>query len=200
MRGSVIGDEIILYNPTPSYTTLYHSILRRETRNGLKKYRYMMKRMYCVLVALLSLAMVQADDQLLIEATEVDTTSVQPNFILDDMPNAAFHQDEAITNLIKDRSVGFQRGQYQKSGFRVQVYTSNDSRVAKNEALELEEKLSSKVDVTVYVSSDPPFWKVRLGDFETRDEALRYKQIINEQFPELYDSTYVVPDTITVTH
>lgn len=160
----------------------------------------MMKRMYCVLVALLSLAMVQADDQLLIEATEVDTTSVQPNFILDDMPNAAFHQDEAITSLIKGRSVGFQRGQYQKSGFRVQVYTSNDSRVAKNEALELEEKLSSKVDVTVYVSSDPPFWKVRLGDFETRDEALRYKQIINEQFPELYDSTYVVPDTITVTH
>lgn len=160
----------------------------------------MMKRMYCVLVALLSLAMVQADDQLLIEATEVDTTTVQPNFILDDMPNAAFHQDEAITNLIKDRSIGFQRGQYQKSGFRVQVYTSNDSRVAKNEALELEEKLSSKVDVTVYVSSDPPFWKVRLGDFETRDEALRYKQIINEQFPELYDSTYVVPDTITVTN
>jgi hypothetical protein len=154
--------------------------------------------MYCVLVALLSLAMVQADDQLLIEATEVDTTTVQPNFILDDMPNAAFHQDEAITNLIKDRSVGFQRGQYQKSGFRVQVYASNEPQVARTTALRLKEELSSVVAVAVYELSDPPFWKVRLGDFLTREDALAYKEELIKLLPELQSSTYVVPDKVTV--
>jgi hypothetical protein len=161
-----------------------------------------MKRFYCLLIVLLSVAIVKADDHLQVESLHEESVadSLAPNFILDDMPHAEFHQDAAVTNLLKDRSVGYQRGQYQKSGFRVQVYTSNDSRVAKNEALDLYEKLSTKVDVTVYVTSDPPFWKVRLGDFTTRDEAIRYKQIINEQFPELYDSTYVVPDTVTVSN
>jgi hypothetical protein len=60
--------------------------------------------------------------------------------------------------------------------------------------------MSSKVDVTVHVVSDPPFWKVRLGDFLTREDALQYKQVVNQIFPELSGSTYVVPDEVIVNH
>ncbi len=161
-----------------------------------------MKKLISICIALLPLVGTMANDNLFADSTLVDSVAVDtlPAFILDDMTNAVVYQNVAITNLIKDRSAGHQRGQYQKSGFRVQVYSSNDSRVAKNEALDLYDRLVNKVDVSVYVTSDPPFWKVRLGDFETREEALNYKQLINQQFPELQVSTYVVPDTVTVSN
>jgi hypothetical protein len=48
----------------------------------------------------------------------------------------------------------------------------------------------------VYTLSEPPFWKVRIGNFETREEANHYKTVLLQLFPELVGSTYVVPDKI----
>jgi hypothetical protein len=80
----------------------------------------------------------------------------------------------------------------------VQVYSSNEPQVAKNEALELSELLSSQLHIGVYVNSEPPFWKVRLGDFLTREEANAFKLQVVKFFPELQGSTYIVPDLVTV--
>jgi hypothetical protein len=52
--------------------------------------------------------------------------------------------------------------------------------------------------MAVYVISEPPFWKVRLGDFLTREEAIEYKNQLNILFPHLQGSTYVVPDQVIV--
>lgn len=145
-------------------------------------------------------------DTMLLDSLYTDTLQVVDSlqqdtlhtFILDDMPNAIVHQDSAITLLLEDKSYNRQRGQHQVSGFRVQVYASNTPQVAKNEALELYETISSQVNMPVYVISEPPFWKVRLGDFLTREEAIEYKNQLNVLFPHLQGSTYVVPDQVTV--
>ena len=138
-------------------------------------------------------------DSLVVDSVEVDSV-VAPShpFILDAMPNAKVYQDSAITLLLEDKSYNRKRGEYQVSGFRVQVYSSNEPQVAKNEALELSELLSSQLHVGVYVNSEPPFWKVRLGDFLTREEANEYKLQVVKLFPELQGSTYIVPDLVTV--
>ena len=145
-------------------------------------------------------------DPMLLDSLYTDTLQVVDSlqqdtlhtFILDDMPNVLVHQDSAITLLLEDKSYNRQRGQHQVSGFRVQVYASNTPQVAKNEALDLYETISSQVNMPVYVISEPPFWKVRLGDFLTREEAVEYKNQLNVLFPHLQGSTYVVPDQVTV--
>ena len=145
-------------------------------------------------------------DTMLLDSLYTDTLQVVDSlqqdtlhtFILDDMPNVLVHQDSAITLLLEDKSYNRQRGQHQVSGFRVQVYASNTPQVAKNEALDLYETISSQVNMPVYVISEPPFWKVRLGDFLTREEAVEYKNQLNVLFPHLQGSTYVVPDQVTV--
>jgi hypothetical protein len=114
------------------------------------------------------------------------------------MPNAIVHQDSAITLLLEDKSYNRQRGQHQVNGFRVQVYASNTPQVAKNEALDLYETISSQVNMPVYVISEPPFWKVRIGNFLTREEANDYRMTFVAQYPELQGSTYVVPDKVIV--
>jgi hypothetical protein len=114
------------------------------------------------------------------------------------MENALIHQDSMIDRLMIDKRLGRQRGQQELNGFRVQVYSSNQQQVAKNEAISLQQDLKDKLDYPIYIISEPPFWKVRIGNFLTREEANTYKEQLLVQYPNLYGSTYIVPDKITI--
>ena len=119
--------------------------------------------------------------------------------IMDDMSNAIVHQDSTITQLMMDKVTGRVRGEQIIDGFRVQIYASNQQQVAKNESLMLQQRIEPLLDVPVYAISEPPFWKVRIGNFKTREEANTYKDILLNMFPDMVGSTYVVPDKITIT-
>lgn len=112
------------------------------------------------------------------------------------MEHAVVHQDSAITRLMRDKRLGIQRGQQETDGFRLQVYASNAQQSAKNEALLLQQRLEGEIDVPVYALLEPPFWKVRIGNFRTREEANAYKEVFLQYFPDLQGGTYVVPDKI----
>lgn len=168
-----------------------------------------MNRLIYLLCFVLSAVCVTAQefelgDSLVVDSLEIESivadsvTELSHPFILDAMPNAKVYQDSAIRLLLKDKAYNRKRGEYQVNGFRVQVYSSNEPQVAKNEALELLELLSSQLHIGVYVNSEPPFWKVRLGDFLTREEANEFKLQVIKLFPELQGSTYIVPDLVTV--
>ena len=43
-----------------------------------------------------------------------------------------------------------------------------------------QEELKNKLDHPVYVLSEPPFWKVRIGDFLKREDANAYKEQISD--------------------
>jgi hypothetical protein len=128
--------------------------------------------------------------------TKNDTIKVI--LLKDIMENALIHQDSMIDRLIIDKRLGRQRGQQELNGFRVQVYSSNQQQVAKNEAISLQQDLKDKLDYPIYIISEPPFWKVRIGNFLTREEANTYKEQLLVQYPNLYGSTYIVPDKITI--
>lgn len=110
------------------------------------------------------------------------------------------YQDSAITRLIDDKVQGIEGGMQEISGFRVQIYSSNSQQTAKVEAMNLEKKILDEqdLDVKVHVIYTPPFWKVRLGDFRTREEANLLKEEIVRRFPELQGDTYIVRDQVTV--
>lgn len=134
--------------------------------------------------------------------TDNDTATVNQSdtvpgvLLIDAMEFATVHQDSAITKLMKDKQLGIQRTQQEINGFRLQVYASNVPQTAKNEALLLQQQLTNTVNMPVYAVSEPPFWKVRLGNFRTREDANAYKEVFLQYFPNLQGSTYVVPDKI----
>ena len=73
---------------------------------------------------------------------------------------------------------------------------SNRQQQAKNEALQLQQQMEPLLNMPIYALSEPPFWKVRVGNFKTREEANAYKDIFLNAFPHMSGSTYVVPDKI----
>lgn len=118
--------------------------------------------------------------------------------LVDVMENVIIHQDSTIYQLLLDKYIGKQRGQKEVNGFRVQVYSSNSQQLAKNESLLLYQEMEKKISEPLYIISEPPFWKVRIGNFLTREEANQYKEVLLNLFPELNSGTYVVPDKIIV--
>ena len=117
--------------------------------------------------------------------------------ILDSLPGVQLIQDSAVSVLLDEAIHG--KGEIvEMEGYRVQIYSSNQQQTSKGEALELEERIKDKIDQTVYVQYLPPFWKVRLGDFRTYDEAKEYKKLFVQQHPDLMGDTYIVRDKIQV--
>lgn len=139
------------------------------------------------------------DDAVLHDTMALDTPDTTEVLLLVDlMENAVVHQDSAIYQLMMDKYLGIERGVQEVSGFRVQVYSSNVQIQAKNEAMLLHQELSKQLTQAIYIISEPPFWKVRVGDFRTREEANAYKEALLKLYPILQSSTYVVPDKVTV--
>ena len=146
-----------------------------------------MKRIAIILFVVLAAMSMRANDSLRV---------MGPN-LLDSMPGVEVVQDSAVAVLLQAAMQGNME-LVEIDGYRVQIYSSNQQQAAKSEALELEAKIKDKVDQTVYVLYMPPFWKVRLGDFRTYEEAKQYKKIFVDQFPSVMGDTYIVKDKIQV--
>ena len=147
-----------------------------------------MKRIAIILFVVLAAMSMRANDSLRVV--------MGPN-LLDSMPGVEVLQDSAVGALLQAAMQGNME-LVEIDGYRVQIYSSNQQQAAKSEALELEAKIKDKVDQTVYVLYMPPFWKVRLGDFRTYEEAKDYKKQFTQLFPSMVGDTYIVRDKILV--
>ncbi len=117
--------------------------------------------------------------------------------ILESMPRVEVIQDPLVASMLQATMSG-KENWIEMDGYRVQIYSSNRQQTAKMEALELETNLKMEISQTIYVLYLPPFWKVRLGDFRTYDEAKDYKKEFVQQFPQMIGDTYIVRDKIKV--
>jgi len=117
--------------------------------------------------------------------------------VFDSIPGVQVLQDSTVSVLMEEAMYG-KKELVTIDGFRVQIYSANNQQKSKAEALDLEMQLKDRISQTVYVQYQPPFWKVRLGDFRTYDEAIEYKKIFVQQFPHLRGDTYIVRDKIQV--
>ena len=119
--------------------------------------------------------------------------------ILRDMPRVIVHQDSTITRLINDKIEGRERQAVEIQGYRVQIFSSNRQQTAKAEAFALEKRLQEmNLSENIYGLYNPPFWKVRIGDFRTQEDAQLLKEDLITRLPDLQGDTYVVRDKITV--
>jgi len=109
------------------------------------------------------------------------------------------HQDKRIEHLLANKKYTNSQDQSTTNGFRVQVFSSNVQRSAKNDAFRIENQIKAQFpDQAIYVNYTSPFWKVRVGDFRSQSEALRFKNQLKETFPDLKSEIYIVREQIQV--
>ena len=132
-----------------------------------------------------------------VDTSLIEADSLRKPYILDDMPLVVVHQAPMIEALLKEKIYG-QCELEEIDGFRVQIFSSNRQQTAKEEALTLEKRMTESVSVAVYVAYLAPFWKVRLGNFRTYEEANAFKTQLITQHPELQGDTYIVRDKVQI--
>ena len=86
------------------------------------------------------------------------------------------HQDDKISVLLGEAYVKSDNNEEPKvlkaRGYRVQVYAGNNSRVARQEANEVAEKIKKEFsELSVYTFFLPPRWLCRVGDYRSIEEA-----------------------------
>lgn len=156
----------------------------------------MNKEMRYTILTLILAASLGIHAEGIISGIDSVATPARPN-LLDSLYDVEIIQDSAVARLLETAMNGRMEW-VEMDGYRVQIYSSNQQQTAKAEALNLETNLKDKIQQTVYVLYLTPFWKVRLGDFRTYEEAKEYKKLFVQQYPEMMGDTYIVRDKIQV--
>ena len=121
--------------------------------------------------------------------------------ILDDLQQAdsktdakvTVYQDSEITEaLLRQPSTTTESNSNLSRGWSVQVFSDN-SIAAKDMAFQIENKLKERMP-NEYVRAErhAPFWKVRVGQFESAEDAQALKNVLLQDFPEFKGGIYVV--------
>ena len=147
-----------------------------------------MKKIVLIIVALgCATAVATATEPTLFEALAAPDSATQANVVV--------HQDSIMRAALEAQQV---RGnETTMRGFRVQLFSSNNARTAREAAFKVEKTIREKLPhMAVYVTYTSPFWRVRVGNCPTHDDAQRLRQYLIEQLPQLSTETYIVPDQI----
>ena len=121
--------------------------------------------------------------------------------ILDDLQRAdgnteatvIVYQDSTITDaLLRQQPVTTQSNSNFSRGWSVQVFSDN-SISSRDIAFQIENKVKERMP-NEYVRAErhAPFWKVRVGQFESAEEAQALKNVLLQEFPEFRGGIYVV--------
>lgn len=110
------------------------------------------------------------------------------------------YQDQRLINIISTKISGTSTIETAEiQGYRVQVFSSNAPKTAKAEAFKIEKEMQAQFpDIPTYVIYNPPFWKVRLGNFRNQDESNLLRQEIINKFPTIQGDVYIVRDLIQI--
>ena len=116
------------------------------------------------------------------------------------------------TGLEHDVPAQLMQGQSESSGtstsrgFRVQVYSTIDKSTAVRQEEELKAWWQQNADdappdlfrgsqLPIYVVYIQPYYRVRIGNFTTRDAADRARRFLAQRYPD----AFLVPDTVIIT-
>lgn len=86
-----------------------------------------------------------------------------------------------------------------KGGYRIQVYSDNHPRLAKSNVSRIASQVSSAFpSMRCYTVYKAPYWRLRVGDFEKREEAVEKLRKMKGRFPNLAGDMIVVRDRVNI--
>lgn len=146
-----------------------------------------MKRIFVILsLLLLSAAALQAQE---VETAPVDSTLLGKSILSVIGSGVKITQSVAVQQAMDT----YVRENANKpiTGYRIRVYYDNGPQArAKSEAIE--KTLQQQFRAAVYRSFESPNYKVTVGDFRTKDEALRIYNALKWTYP----TAYIIKETI----
>ncbi|MGM0530140.1 MAG: SPOR domain-containing protein [Bacteroidota bacterium] len=105
--------------------------------------------------------------------------------------NIRFQQDSAINNLVL-KHIAKNKENPEVDGYRIRIYADLGTE-AREESEEVRAEFHEEFpEIPIYRNYDDSWWKVYVGDFRTKIEAIKYLKKIRSEFP----SAFVVPDKI----
>lgn len=110
--------------------------------------------------------------------------------------NIVVHKDPRVDLLINKQieinEITTRDARRHASGFRIQVISSNN----RNKVVDAKTKVYREFpELKAYLMYQAPFFRLRVGNFKTREDAENYYRSIQRIFPE---GVYIVPETIEV--
>jgi len=85
------------------------------------------------------------------------------------------------------------------SGWRIQVFSGNNQRISKNEAFTKEVDIKSVFpEIGTYVTYTAPFWRLKVGDFQTYQDARNMLLKLKSSFPSLGKEMSIIKEKIQV--
>ncbi len=152
---------------------------------------------------------------LLLSAGVSAQTSLQKNEILEELNtdvqgkgDVKVYQDESITHVL-GRPMGPPRTVYTTSdgsvqyyktrGYKIQAFSGNNQRTSRDEANRKQSQINQLYpDQETVVLFESPFWRLRVGNFETRGEAEEVMQDLRASFPSFGREMYIVVDEVKI--
>jgi hypothetical protein len=113
-----------------------------------------------------------------------------------DGPALVVHKDPRMDVLVKKQASINERskkitGRYMR-GYRLLVLNTN----SRDEAIDAKTKIYKHFpDQKAYLTYQSPFFRLKAGNFQTRDEAKRYQTLMNSIFPK---GVFIIGETIEV--
>ena len=147
--------------------------------------------------------------------TAIAQTQKQHKEILDDLNTVkpgqgrvAVFEDKAIAEVL-GRSMAPSRTVYatgdgsvqyvKMRGFKIQAFSGNNQRTSKNEAYYKQGLINTSFPgQETVVTFDSPFWRLRVGNFKTRDEAAAVLDDMRKTFPAFGKEMYIVIDEVKI--
>ncbi|HKJ80158.1 MAG TPA: SPOR domain-containing protein [Prolixibacteraceae bacterium] len=146
----------------------------------------MMRRLFlltfCLLISQLLTAQVLFPGEQ--ELTATDTIEILNNLDIEQDPRLAKMLSWHIENNKNRNGI---------EGFRVEIFFSSAMNALERAQQQKVKFLSKYPEKNVHIQFAAPNFKVRVGDFRTKNEALKLQKQIQRDYP----SAFIVPDIIT---
>lgn len=129
---------------------------------------------------------------------EVTHTGIVDHIIMADSMHIII-QDEEVARLLEYVEPQKERKKDERIGYRVQVFSDNNARTARNEARSKQRAVGTRfAQYRTYVTYSTPYWRVKVGDFRTQEEANSAATAIRRAFPGFANEVRVVRDRINI--
>ncbi|NPA37727.1 MAG: SPOR domain-containing protein [Chlorobi bacterium] len=119
---------------------------------------------------------------------QIVTNELPTDWVQQNVPGegeVVIHQEPGIDFLL-DTHIEMNKRHRYFDGYRIQLYSGSGQR-AKHSAMDVKAKLLELYpDEKVYLSFTAPFWRVRVGNYRNKNEALELLGKLRKKFPNAY--------------
>ena len=135
------------------------------------------------------------------QAYSIDTTIVQSLGRSLDGARVVLHQDSGL-DVRLSRNSGTLKvdkdGNIATQGYRIQLFSDNKRNSREEAELRSDVVAQDMPQIPIYVTYLSPFWRLRVGDYRTFEEANAQMQQLKKKFPKYSVEMRIVKDEIVL--